>query len=357
MILESVSVDRFRGFKRLRLSPLDRFNLIIGRNNVGKTALLEAVFLLVGPTNPELPLRLSVLRGIEQFRNEPEDLWGWLFYGKDISSEVVLRASIRPGKSRTLRISVKERTDVRVTSGSKRTIELKRDQGMASTAAGPSELVLSFHDEKGKRHVSKAYITDKGVGYHTSQYTPLPSCILISSRGGYNPDNAERYSKLEEAGREKELLPSLRVLEPRLKRLAVLVTGAIPIIHADIGIDRMVPLPFMGEGLGRLLTILLAISYCKGGVVMIDEIETGLHYSVMTQVWTAIAQAARDFDAQIIATSHSFECLKAAYDSFKESSLYDFRLHRLDRNDGDVETVHYDRDMIEIAIKSGLEIR
>ena len=85
----------------------------------------------------------------------------------------------------------------------------------------------------------------------------------------------------------------LRLLEPRLRRLAVLVTGDIPVIHGDIGIGRMMPISMMGEGTGRLLSILLAMANAPGGTVLIDEIENGLHHSVLAPVWHALAQAAR----------------------------------------------------------------
>lgn len=60
-MFRKLSIDRFRGFKRLRMEGLERFNLVLGRNNVGKTAFLEAIFLLVGPTNPELPLKIGAM--------------------------------------------------------------------------------------------------------------------------------------------------------------------------------------------------------------------------------------------------------------------------------------------------------
>lgn len=100
-MFHAIEIARFRGFQQLRLDPLDRFNLIIGRNNVGKTALLEAIFLLLGPNNPELPLRVNVFRGIEQFRNDPEELWGWLFYKKDLTRAIELEARAN-GKQRRL---------------------------------------------------------------------------------------------------------------------------------------------------------------------------------------------------------------------------------------------------------------
>lgn len=91
--------------------------------------------------------------------------------------------------------------------------------------------------------------------------------------------------------------------------------------------------------------------------MLIDEIETGLHYSAMSAAWTAIAQAARASNVQVFATTHSFECMRAAYESFADADPYDLAVQRLDRSDGDVAATMYDKDMLETALTSGIEVR
>jgi AAA15 family ATPase/GTPase len=149
----------------------------------------------------------------------------------------------------------------------------------------------------------------------------------------------------------------LQVVEPRLKKLAVLVTGSGPLIHGDIGLGRMIPIPIMGEGIGRFLTILLAIASSKGGVVLVDEIETGLHYSAMSSVWKAVANAAREYDVQIMATTHNWECIRAAHEAFSSGNKYDLTYHRLDRRTDTIECLTYDREMVEEALAAGVEFR
>src|SRR5439155_5210688 len=85
---------KFRCFRELKLGstadPLPRFNVIIGRNNCGKTALLESIFLLTGPTNPELAVRLNTFRGMEPGISftSPEEAWGWLFFDRQIQDDI-----------------------------------------------------------------------------------------------------------------------------------------------------------------------------------------------------------------------------------------------------------------------------
>jgi AAA15 family ATPase/GTPase len=101
----------------------------------------------------------------------------------------------------------------------------------------------------------------------------------------------------------------------------------------------------------------MAIVSASGGVVLIDEVENGLHYSVQQKVWRAIAHAARQANVQVFATTHSWECLVKAHEAFAEDEVYDFRWHRLQLVDGRIEVVSHDREMIEAALYSGVEIR
>src|SRR5262249_6882137 len=161
--------------------------------------------------------------------------------------------------------------------------------------------------------------------------------------------DVEYFSELVTANRQGELLPSLRFLEPRLDRLSLAVLGGKPLIHGSIGLDRLVPLPLMGEGIRRLFSILLAISHVPSGMVLIDEIENGLHYSVMKDVWKAIAAAARQMDVQVFATTHSYECIQAAHEAITASGTYDLRLFRLDRVNDEIQVAAYDQDVLGYA--------
>jgi hypothetical protein len=229
--------------------------------------------------------------------------------------------------------------------------------GTASTKTAPGELHLVYEDEKRQRTRSKAFIKESGVGIEQGKIANSPTSTFVMSRGGYALENAERFSKLEEIGKESELIEPLRVVEPRLKRLAIIVTGAGPMIHGDIGIGRMIPIPMMGEGVGRLLTLLLAITSSENGIVMVDEIETGIHFSAMAGIWSALAKAARSTNVQIFASTHSWECMRAAHEAFSKERDYDLSIQRLDRKDDSVTATKYDREMIQAALSSGVELR
>src|SRR5207248_1777573 len=124
-----------------------------------------------------------------------------------------------------------------------------------------------------------------------------------------------------------------------------------------VGIGRLIPIAFLGDGILRLTRIILWIIHTAGGVLFLDEVDNGFHYSHLRQIWSAIAASARQFDVQIFATTHSRECIVAAHQAFGETFVYDFRLHRLERSDSEIRAITYDQEALEAAIDSDFEVR
>jgi hypothetical protein len=318
---------------------------------------LEALFLHIGPNNPELPLRIHAFRGIEQVAVDAEEMWGWLFSGKRTEETIELSSLSEGNGHRSLRIRLAEPETPRLLTPSNSNNVPPRIVGALTTAVGPRELVLEYQDANGQTGLSRILVTTKGVEVKHAPLAPLPVGVFLSSRARFPGEDAVRFSNLERVGRQDEVLNALRLLEPHLRRLAVLVTGGVPMINGDIGIKELVPLPLMGEGLVRLLSTLLAIANAPHGTVLVDEIENGLHHSIMVNVWKEIADAARRSETQIFATTHSWECIWAAHEAFTASGTYDFRLHRLDRVNGEIRAVTYDQEMLATAIATDLEVR
>ena len=186
---------------------------------------------------------------------------------------------------------------------------------------------------------------------------PFPG-FFLAARFRISPEeDAERFGQLDMTEGVDNLLEALKIVEPRLKRLTTIFSAGVPMIYGDIGLGRMFPLALMGDGLGRLTSLLLAIANAPGGVVLVDEIENGLHHSILSKVWQAIGDAARRFDTQVFATTHSFECIRAAHQAFEESDGYDFRLHRLERVGDVIRAVTYDQESLGAAMKADLEVR
>lgn len=362
---ESLEVINFRCFDHLKISSMARLNLIAGNNNVGKTALLEAFFLHLGRHNPNLTVSLNVFRGIEQFDLNAEEIWGWLFSNKNVTKQIEI-TGIRKNKQRQ-RLFIKLSNPLRSSvitlvkpSDEKVSDEIStrgKKANEVTVGVSPKELVYTYDDGSNKRVVTRLSITPEGIRQDKVRQAVMPTGIYMSASHRFSKEDAARYGTLERTNKQDDLLEPLKIIEPRLRRLAVIVSGGIPTIHGDIGYSELIPIQNMGSGVSRLTTLFLAIFSSPKGVVIIDEIENGIHHSHLASMWKAIRHAAQMVDSQIIASSHSWECIASAHNAFKDLPSYDFKLHRLEKIKNRIELVSYDKDTLDKALDSELEVR
>jgi AAA15 family ATPase/GTPase len=161
------------------------------------------------------------------------------------------------------------------------------------------------------------------------------------------------------AGKKQMVVDALKSIDNRLTNIELLAPKGLPLVYADLGLSQAISISALGEGFRRLLNFLVDIGNTQDGIVLIDEIENGLHYSVLKDVWKAIGKAARDFNVQVFATTHSHECIVAAHEAFRETeSLKDFKYHRLDRTaENKIVATPYSEELLDYSIQTGAEMR
>lgn len=353
----SFEIKNFRCFDHLKLDNLARVNLIGGMNNVGKTALLEALYLHSRAYNPEYTLDLDVSRGVRiEFGQPSGTIWDLIFNHLDSSKTVELKGKAIKTGQRLLRLRVvREPEELAQIS-----LSVSKDRfGSGWSLSSERNHILALEYRQGQQQ-GTIYLTLDLQGKGNLQPAPPPQPISVSyilSQGRpLAEENRRRFTHLVVNGKKKLLLDALKLLEPCLTNLELLEFASETLIHGEMGIGRPIPLNYMGEGINRVANFVMAISDNEGGVVLIDEIENGLHYSVLKDVWTAIGKAAREFNTQVFATTHSWECIIAAHRAFSETE-YDFRYHRLDRAKDGIRAVTYDQETLEAAIEIGMEVR
>jgi hypothetical protein len=126
----------------------------------------------------------------------------------------------------------------------------------------------------------KLSVNSGGISDSGGAVTFLRVGLLSGSRERGVEEDATHFSELFVAGASQEVVEALKVIEPRLIDLRLLYLSGVPMLYGEIGVGRPVPLSQMGEGVGRILSIVLEIARARGGIVLIDEIEHGLHHSV-----------------------------------------------------------------------------
>ena len=160
---------------------------------------------------------------------------------------------------------------------------------------------------------------------------------------------------------EKEVLVALRLIAPGVEGLNLLsippqIGERSPIVRiADI--DEPLPLSDLGDGMQRMLGIALALVNAKGGLLLIDEIENGLHYSVLPDLWHLIFQLARRLNIQVFATTHSWDCIEGFQKAAQEDSQSEGLLIRLESKKDQIVATLFDERRLGIATREQIEVR
>lgn len=355
-------IQNFRGFKDLELKDLARVNLIAGKNNAGKTSILEALFLLMNPVNAELFYRINAIRGRRRIEIDSQDVSSTpmdnLFNNFKTENPINLFGVSDTDESYEYEIAVQFDADEYETE----TVYAENiNQEAAGSIESQTNLPIRVTDMKnGKVYFPRAIFEQNGIRYvipniqqrHPSYYFPT----IV--REGFDT-LAKRYTKLVKESKQDLVLKAMQTIEPNITSMQILYENGEPLLTADVGIGKPMPLIYMGEGVVRLLQFILAIGNAENGIVLIDEVENGFHYSIMSDIWRRISETAEIFNTQIIATTHSLEMIRSAQQAFANTGEDDFRYYRIDRHHetDDPLAVKYTQKTMDAAMEMGYEVR
>ena len=350
-MLKHLHIRNYRIFNELKMKRLDRINLITGKNNSGKTALLEAIFLLSGGGNPEMALNAHVIRGPNQglptHQTIGETFWKPMFSALDTSRSVKIAGHHDSHGPLTLT----------VTSEWQETIELPLEGPGGDPGIDLPDrrsLVFQYIGPGGKEVKGRIRVKRQGFDLKQGDLDVPFLAAIVEHRVENTQEDAMRLGKLRRQKQGHVLLKALQVIEPKLQNIEDNSASGTPMIWGDVGLPELIPLLAMGEGMTRIARIVLSVAGTPNGVILVDEIETGLHHSVLPDVWKVIDATAKQFNVQIFATTHSFECVGAAHQSLGAKG---FLLHRLEANGTENRCVTYEPEALTVALQHPLEIR
>ena len=368
--LKNVAIRRFRGLSKLDLDDLGAFNVFLGANDVGKTSVLEAIFLLSGVDN----LQLSVMaQNLRQYLVSDFGQLSPLFHEFDIEKGVELTA-YSSRERRTLTISAPYQQEVIEGEAQRATIRAKgkavgtmgngRAADQSSSAfSGPRALrydaaVQSASQEEPKR--LSGTLIDRGDKWEVMRDPDTVIDTRITSRflpalPGYE---SKTIGELIVQKKTEVVLKYLQVVNPRVEQIAVIDD----VVYVDIGLSKMMPLNMFGSGMIRAATILSACILGDHGILLIDEIEYGLHYQAIPQLLAALLTLADERSIQVFVTTHSLDVLRGLQALLSEHRFSRYRptalCYKLARDmRGLIHSYRYDYRQFGQCIESGVEIR
>jgi predicted ATPase len=362
-MLKSIEIDYFRMFAHLAIRKLRPFNLITGRNASGKTTLLEAVFLNSGGGLPDLVFALNAFRGDPILHAETDRAIATCFYEMDAAHVVKIAADEqRAGRnrSRVLTMNAQVRTELRL--GQSRAEKLM--SGVKIRFSGPSGTINSSADidfstmavtpgiQKQTQNpviFNRMQVLDGIFGQFLSPYI----------REMYQETYQQLSNQTKVRGLDSVLAAIGKIGYSEVRNVVPIVeAGSQPMIYADTGRPRLIPISVMGSGFFHVLRLALALAEIDKGIILIDELEDGLHYSTFERVIETIFDAIRSKpDLQLFVATHSAELLDATISVADKLKFDDICLINLVPSKDGPSAQYYDRGELFYAKSVDADLR
>lgn len=371
--ITNLSVEGFRALQHLTITGLGRVNLITGRNNTGKSSVLEALRLLT--SDASLSIIFSILSDREEdiseieeveWRNDADSLFqlASLFSGfpqlTDPFQPITIRAT---GDTRSLDMVLGIGWVSRTGDADSPFRLIERQNHVFEEDAGLPALIIESSGIKRLIPMNKfrhrAYSTYRRST--ESREEPPLRCRYVSPYGGEKTFTlGTLWDSIALSDQEKNVVEALRIIDPDISAVSMVggegARQRRTAIVRSSKFERPVPLRSFGDGLNRLFGIVLSLVNAKNGILLIDEFENGMHHSVQFDAWRAIFRLAQNLGVQVFATSHSWDAIEAFQKAAAETPEQGV-LVRLSRRENRIIPTLFREDELAVATRDRIEVR
>jgi len=370
--LDTFTIKAFRGIREMSLHGLGRINLLIGANNSGKTSVLEAVQAFCNPENPDKWVQIANNRNSPTAllrAYAPMDCLGWLFQ-KNYPESVEVASSIEltgdgncpiqkvvASLQEVFGVPDDEELDFleKRTGRSRSTMEEVRQVTREGVELSLDSIHRDDQSQHASRNVSRRYWAELPFirrGPRNPPSFPVASILVSEYRAG--EIYTDSYSRLR-YDQKIDVLDIARVFDPAIKEISIGSRSGRPYLkihHEQMG---EVPLMVFGDGMKRALLIATSLFVARGGCLLLDEIESGIHAFALADVMRWLFRVAREMNIQVFATTHSLDTVDAM---LKASGDFpgEFVTYRLATGGGEAKRIG-DKALYDLRVNGGLEIR
>lgn len=344
-MFNKIEIERFRGIKYASIEGFKQINLFFGKNNCGKSSLLESLFLASGLSNPLLPIHVNFMRGYNKSRLNDLKLD---FYNLESSQPIHIRVENKEKRDLKIRLFEQNQSNV--------SLNADNTNILSNVEEGKYGLKFNFKiDEKSfdsQLRFDSANSTDvKRIV--SKQYVESLRCTYLSPKYDFNA-SIQGLKNILQNKDEYFIIDGLKLIEPRVKDF--IFTDKEMLV--DVGLARRIPVNMMGDGARKIVSLLTAVYDCKDGALLVDEISNGFHYSVMCNLWNVLINAAIRNNTQLFVTTHDVDSIKglrdAALENYKDI-VAAFKL--LKTGDDELKAYHYSLESLDYSINQEIEIR
>ena len=370
--LPNLAVEGFRGIGKLRIPSLERVTLFAGKNGVGRSTILDSV--RVYASRGDYSVLRNILTGREEIATAvdeegnplPEPNWAALFHGRSVASG----GRITVGSDGDGLVIEDHHTTL---EHAERIVQLHFDFSLADHVR---ILRVSF---RGRQWTLPCLIEPDadGVYVRLDRHRPrrfrlpsddsLPPALICKSLGPDVLTNAELvrfWDSIALTDDEDQAINALKVvLGNNVERVAAIgdssrsLRAGRRVVVKLKGFPQPVPLRSLGDGAMRLFGVALALANSKNGFLLMDEAENGIHHTVQRDYWSMVLRIAAENNVQVVATTHSWDCVRGFAEAAAENDEVVGNLVRLNRGSGRVRAVEYSEEELSVVAEQGIEVR
>ncbi len=356
-MLKSLHIEKFRCFDRFEISELGRVNLLTGYNNGGKTTVLEAIETLLSLGKMNWLFQTAIRRGETTTRNNDDEtgecLVNHFFHGHNPKSMPTVQVN---GVYDSRDISVEIRHQ-------------QPDQGMMMMASQARAGTSSVHAVEVSWNFGSTSRSLKlpVIDGFVSLARPLPyrdeppllPLRFLSTESFALHRLISWFDQVVLTPDEELLLEAIHLIDPGIQRIASIGDAGRRAIHVRYdGVLSPLPIGNLGDGVSRILCIALGLVTSANGVLLIDEIDTGLHYTTLEKMWRFVYRAAKRLNVQVFATTHSGDCIKslaAIADEVADDGPDAITIQHIDCERR--KAIGFDRRGVVVAAERDIEVR
>ena len=323
---KNIEIKNFRGIDHLKIDDFSHVNVFLGQNSSGKSSVLECLLLMMGMSNPDLPQNINSIRS----RNYTSfaDL-GYMFHNYDFKVKPEIASELFDTTKRHLTLEMTYTFDEKAQSG--------MQNGQIPTSETKTFLntlkMLFDVESKQQKNIFECSITVNQQGLISGKklaegYLEKNSvAFLPADLATGNPAND--LIELAKRRLKDTVTERLKHFDSRITTLEIL--NNVAYIGLE-GINQLLAVNMQGDGLRRYLNIVAASANPMNNILLIDEIENGLHYSAYKKLWEAIFSLATTTNKQVFVTTHSKETLSSLNEMLEEHPEYqqEMRLYTIE---------------------------
>lgn len=374
-MLNSFQIHKFRLFQHLEVKNLGCVNLIVGKNNSGKSTFLEAVELYASNASATVMLELVESRQETWFSEAQPHSQNFisnpvrhLFFGHKLPSiggdgislgEVSSNIKLRIGAA-----AYQNKNDDEGTIRKIRISDVEFDEDISNV-----EFFLVAEEGERTRRIFRLDRNIRDIRRSSRIFDERQESEfkytwqIVSTANMPNRKLAALWDLTSLTDLESEVISALRLIDGRVTGVAFVEDvsrgtasdNRVPLVKIK-GIDEPLPLKSMGDGMTRLFHIIVALVNARNGLLLIDEFENGLHWSVQPKVWDIVFQLSERLNVQIFATTHSRDCIKGFYQAWNNYPTLG-AFFRLDAKNESIKATEYTSESLSDSIDMDVEVR